>query len=108
MGFLSLFLSFAAAQAEAHPDVLRVLINGIASSIAAHEQHPQPASTAAILELRAGLAAAASSAVTSLIAKQGLRSAVPPAPTPAAQLDVPRNPTMAPAPEPAADAPRMA
>ena len=108
MGFLSAFLTFAISQAEAHPEVLKSLYAGIASAIATHEAHPAPASVSAVAELRAGIAAAASSAVTSLIAKQGLGTAATPIPSLAAPVQP--VPTVAPAPSPDAgcDAPRMA
>lgn len=86
MGLLTSFIMFAAEAAEAHPDVLRALVSGVAAAINTHEQHPTPTSASALAELRAGMAAAASSAVTSLLAKEA----------PKAAPIVPLNPTQAP------------
>jgi len=69
MGFLTALVSFVAAQAEAHPDILRTLVAGITAAVDQHEQHGGESSMA-LTELRAGIAAAASSAVTSLVARQ--------------------------------------
>jgi len=69
MGFLFALISFAAEQAKAHPDILQTLVTGIAAAVGQHEQHPAPGSSMALTEMRAGMAAAASSAVTSLLAR---------------------------------------
>jgi|GEM_PF-4614835 len=94
MGFLAALVSFAAAQAEAHPDILRTLVAGITAAVDQHEQHSQPGSSSALTELRAGIAAAASSAVTSLVARQ-TPAAVAKAPPPAPLVVLTENPTSA-------------
>lgn len=68
-GFVSSLLTFITAEAEEHPDIAKTLADDVVGTVKKWLGHSDPQSVEATQALNAGIAAASSSAVTSVLAR---------------------------------------